>query len=94
MTESVVGLYKNECLKIDGPFRTIDGLEVATVSWLHWFNQNRLHCAIHYQIPLEAEQEYDRHNHPRQQPLPGELGLHWTRGGLVERGSSWRQGRT
>ena len=76
MAESVVGLYKNECVKIDGPFRTIDELELATLSWVHWFNQNRLHSAIGYQTPLEAEQDYYRQNNPRQQPLSGELTLH------------------
>jgi putative transposase len=30
MAESVVGLYKNECVKIDGPFRTVEELELAT----------------------------------------------------------------
>ena len=76
MAESVVGLYKNECVKIDGPFRTVDELELATLSWVHWFNENRLHSSIGYQTPLEAEQAYYRHNQPRQQPLSGELTLH------------------
>lgn len=76
MAESVVGLYKNECVKIDGPFRTVDELEFATLSWVHWFNENRLHSSIDYQTPLEAEQAYYRHNQPRQQPLSGELTLH------------------
>jgi putative transposase len=76
MAESVVGLYKNECVKIDGPFRTVDELELATLSWVHWFNENRLHSSIGYQTPLEAEQAYYRHYQPRQQPLPGELTLH------------------
>lgn len=76
MAESVVGLYKNECVKIDGPFRTVDELELATLSWVHWFNENRLHSSIGYQTPLEAEQAYYRQNQPRRQPLPGELTLH------------------
>jgi putative transposase len=76
MAESVVGLYKNECVKIDGPFRTVDELELATLSWVHWFNHNRLHSSIDYLTPLEAEQEYYRHNTSRQQPLPGEPALH------------------
>ncbi|MBA3266404.1 MAG: IS3 family transposase, partial [Nocardioidaceae bacterium] len=29
MAESVIGLYKNECVKIDGPFMTVDQLELA-----------------------------------------------------------------
>jgi putative transposase len=76
MAESVIGLYKTECVKIDGPFRTVDELELATLSWVHWFNENRLHSSIDYKTPLEAEQEYYRHNQARQQPLSGELTLH------------------
>ena len=71
MAESVVGLYKTECVKIDGPFKTIDELELATMSWVHWFNHNRLHSAIDYHTPIEAEQMHYRDNNPRQQPLPG-----------------------
>lgn len=76
MAESVVGLYKNECVKIDGPFRTCDGLELATLSWVHWFNENRLHSSIDYLTPIEVEQQYYRQNNPRPQPLSGELALH------------------
>lgn len=31
----MIGLYKNECVKPDGPFRTVDDLELATLSWVH-----------------------------------------------------------
>ena len=42
LAETVIGLYKTECVKIDGPFRTTDELELATLSWVHWFNHDRL----------------------------------------------------
>ena len=35
-----MGLYKNERVKTGGPFRTADELELATLSWVHWFNEN------------------------------------------------------
>jgi putative transposase len=73
MAESVIGLYKNECVKIDGPFRTVDELELATLSWVHWFNEQRLHSSIGYTPPTEYEQVYYRENNPRQQPLSGQL---------------------
>lgn len=76
LAETVVGLYKNECVKVDGPFRTVDELELATLSWVHWFNENRLHSAIRYLTPVEAENAYYRENPSRQQPLPGQLALH------------------
>jgi putative transposase len=76
LAESVVGLYKNECVKIDGPFRGSDDLELATLSWVHRFNENRLHSSIGYLTPIEKENEYYRENNPPQQPLPGQLALH------------------
>ena len=76
MAESVIGLYKTECVRHDGPFRSVDDLELATLSWAHWFNTNRLHSALDYATPIEAEETYYRENNPRQQPLPGELALH------------------
>ena len=58
LTESVVGLYKNDCVKIDGPFKTVDKLELATLDWMHWFNEHRLHSSIGYKTPNEIEQRY------------------------------------
>lgn len=55
MAESVVGLYKTECTRPDGPFRGVDDLELATCSWVAWFNSARLHSAIGYFPPIEYE---------------------------------------
>ena len=76
LAESVVGLYKTECVKIDGPFRSADDLELATLSWVHWFNENRLHSSIGYLTPVEKENEYYREINSQHQPALGELALH------------------
>lgn len=76
LAETVVGLYKTECVKIDGPFRGVDDLEYATLSWVHWFNENRLHSSIGYRTPIEAEEQYYREMNTRQQQPPGEPALH------------------
>ncbi len=76
LAESTIGLYKTECVKVDGPFRTVDELELATLSWVHWFNENRLHSSIGYLTPIEMENAYYREINSRQQPLLGELALH------------------
>lgn len=76
LAESVVGLYKTECVKIDGPFRTADELELATLSWVHWFNEYRLHSSIGYLTPIEKENQYYREINPRRQPASGEPALH------------------
>ena len=64
MAESVIGLYKTECIRHDGPFRTVDDLELATLSWVHWFNNARLHSSIGYQSPIEHENQYYRQINP------------------------------
>jgi putative transposase len=76
LAESVIGLYKAECVRPDGPFRTVDDLELATLSWVHWFNNDRLHSALSYVPPAEFETDYYRQINSRQHPLPGELTLH------------------
>ncbi len=76
MAESVIGLYKTECVRHDGPFRGVDDLELATLSWVHWFNTHRLHSALNYATPAEHEQDHYRRIHSQQQPLPGEHAHH------------------
>lgn len=76
MAESVIGLYKTECVTIDGPFRTVNELELATLSWMHWYNEQRLHSAIGYVPPVEYEQAYYSQINPRPQPQPGQPALH------------------
>lgn len=76
LAEPVIGLYKNECVKHDGPCRTVDDLELGTLSLVHWFNYQRLHSSIGYMTPMEFEQEYYRQNTTQERPHPGELALH------------------
>lgn len=75
LAESVVGLYNTECMKIDGPFRTVDELELATHSWVHWFNENRLHSSIGYPTPIEQENKYYREMSPQSQSVLGQFAL-------------------
>ena len=76
LAETVVGLYKTECVKIDGPFKTVDEVELATLSWVHWFNENRLHSSIGYLTPIEKENKHYREMNPQRQPSLGEPALH------------------
>jgi transposase InsO family protein len=62
VAESVNGLYKAECVEEDGPFHTVQDVQVATASWVAWWNTERLHSAIGYVPPDEYEQAYyDEH---------------------------------
>jgi putative transposase len=74
--ESLIGLYKLECVRRDGPFRTVDDLELATLNWVHWFNEHRLHGSLDLVPPTEFEDEHYRRINPRPQPRPGELASH------------------
>jgi putative transposase len=76
MAESVIGLYKTECVRHDGPFRSVDDLELATLSWVHWFNTARLHSALDYTNPIEHETKHYRQINSRQQPQSGQPALH------------------
>ena len=76
LAESVIGLYKTECVRHDGPFRGVDDLKLATLNWVDWFNHNRLHSSIGHVPPVEFETLYYRHHQTDQQPLAGEPSLH------------------
>lgn len=74
--ESLIGLYKAECVRRDGPWRSPEDLELATLSWVHWFNTARLHSSIGHVPPVEFEDTHYRSINSQQQPLPGELTRH------------------
>ena len=49
------GLYKTELIHRRAPWRTVDDVELATLSWVHWFNTERLHGALDDIPPVEFE---------------------------------------
>ena len=61
LAESVNALYKTELVRGPGrsPWRTIDDLELATLSWVHWHNHERLHSYLGDVPPVEFEAAYD-----------------------------------
>jgi putative transposase len=38
-----------------GPWKTIEYVELATLSWVHWFNTQRLHSYLDDVPPAEYE---------------------------------------
>jgi len=58
MAESLNGLYKAECTKLEGPWRTVQALELATCDWVDYWNNYRIHSALNYATPAEYEQAY------------------------------------
>jgi putative transposase len=60
LAEAVNGLYKAELIGRQGPWRGAEQVELATLSWVQWWNQRRLHGAIGDIPPAEHEATYYR----------------------------------
>ena len=58
MAEAVNGLYKTELIRRRGPWRTVDQVELATLEYVWWWNNQRLHGELNMRTPIEVEQEY------------------------------------
>ncbi|QKT11913.1 transposase [Rhodococcus sp. W8901] len=67
LAESINGLYKTELIKAQGPWRTVDQVEVATLEWVDWFNHRRLYEHCGDLPPAEYEALYYRDH--RTQPI-------------------------
>ncbi len=64
LAESVIGLYKTELIRKQGPWRSFEQLELATARWVEWYNQRRLHSSIGDVPPAEFESNYYRERTP------------------------------
>jgi putative transposase len=73
LAESFNGLYKWELIYPQGPWRGIDDVEFATMTYVDWFNHRRLHGEItnnaSYTTPVEYEAIYYRQTHPASEPI-------------------------
>ena len=49
------GLYKTELIRQQAPWKTVDDVELATLTWVHWFNTIRLHGTLGDIPPAEFE---------------------------------------
>jgi putative transposase len=63
LAESVIGLFKTELIRRQGPWRTVDQVEAATLGWVDWFNHHRLLEVNGDLPPVELEQAHYR-QHP------------------------------
>ena len=61
LAESVNALCRTELVRGPGrgPWKTIDDLELGTLSWVHWHNTERLHSYLGDVPPAEFEAAYD-----------------------------------
>ena len=58
LAETVNGLYKAELIHRQGPWRSVEQVELATASWVDWWNRERLHGACGGIPPAEFEAAY------------------------------------
>ncbi len=58
LAESVIGLYKTEVIRRQGPWRSLEAVEFATLAWVDWFNTRRLLGPIGDIPPAEFEAQY------------------------------------
>lgn len=58
LAETVNGYYKAELIygpARSGPWKTVEDVELATLSWVYWHNTARLHSYLHDVPPTEFE---------------------------------------
>jgi putative transposase len=55
LAESFNGLYKTELIRHRGPWRGLDDVEYATLEYVDWFNNRRLHGELGMIPPAEFE---------------------------------------
>lgn len=55
MAEAFNSLYKAELVRNCGPWRGLDDVEIATVEYIDWYNNRRLHGELGHVPPAEYE---------------------------------------
>jgi putative transposase len=63
LADTTIGLYKNECIRADSPFRrgplrTLSDVELIIADYVAWYNQSRLMHRLGRVPPTEAEAHY------------------------------------
>ena len=64
LAESFNGLYKTELIHRRGPWKNADDIEWATLIYIDWFNNRRLHGEIGMVPPAELEATFYAQNTP------------------------------
>jgi putative transposase len=62
LAERFNGLYKTELIHRRGPWKNVDHVEWATLTYVDWFNNRRIHNEIGKIPPAELEEAYYRQN--------------------------------
>jgi putative transposase len=76
LAESIIGLFKTELIRRQGPWKGLDAVEIATLEWVDWFNNRRLLEATGHIPPAEAEANHYRTTEPSDTVQMAEPTLH------------------
>jgi len=66
MAESINAFYKAELITMQGLWRNVDDVELATLGWVHWCNHHRLLAPIGNIPPIEYEHHWTTTQHTKQ----------------------------
>jgi putative transposase len=58
LAEALIALYKAELVDFEGPWQNVAQLELATLTWVDWYNTTRLHGSINHTTPNDHEATY------------------------------------
>jgi len=61
LAETVNGYYKAELIRgpaRPGPWKAVEDVELATLGWVHWHNNSRLHGYLYDIPPAEFEETF------------------------------------
>ena len=51
LAEAINNLSKTELIRQQGPWRTVEHVELATLQWVWWWNNSRLHGELDMRTP-------------------------------------------
>jgi hypothetical protein len=82
--ETVIGLFKTDVIHRDGPWRGFENVEMATLEWVAWFNQERLRAPLGYVPSAEFDaQDFDTHTTHTSVGIGNSTSLLKTRSGSI-----------
>jgi transposase InsO family protein len=70
LAETVIGLFKTEVIRREGPWRGFDDVELATLTWVAWYNTARLLEPLGHLPPAEYEAQFHQ-SQTAQAAVPG-----------------------
>ena len=62
--EALNRLFKTEVIRRHGPWRSLEHVEFEVLTWVHWYNQRRLHSWCNDTPPAEYEATYYAAHNP------------------------------